>query len=145
MAQIYAMVELMESTVKELKDFNEGLQGTLAIGTISSSGGILLPERICSFNKKYPNINFEIRQGSTNEILELLKSGLIEIGVIRTPLNSEIYESINLPSEPMVAAISDSTSWENNEPSLNTNTTIVWMKDQYLSSVAKHFLQTFEI
>lgn len=218
------MVELMESTVKELKDFNEGLQGTLVIGTISSSGGILLPERICSFNKKYPNINFEIRQGSTNEILELLKSGLIEIGVIRTPLNSEIYESISLPSEPMVAAISDSSSWKNNdksiyikelankpllvhrryekmiidlcnragfeprilckiedtrsilllantgmgvailpkdwielipnmnlsykeinEPSLNTNTTIVWMKDQYLSSVAKHFLQTFEV
>ncbi|MBI6874587.1 LysR family transcriptional regulator [Clostridium aciditolerans] len=218
------MIELMESTVKELKDFNEGLEGTLSIGTISSSGDILLPQRICSFNKKYPNINFEIREGSTSEILELLKSGLIEIGIIRTPLNSEIYESISLPSEPMVAATSDSTYWENNEktiylkdladkpllvhrryekaivelcsqagfeprilckiedtrsilllaktgmgvaivpkdwielipnaklsykeinePSLNTSTTIIWMKDQYLSSIAKHFLRTFEV
>lgn len=218
------MMELMESTVKELKDFNEGLEGTLSIGTISSSGDILLPQRICSFNKKYPNINFEIREGSTNEILELLKSGLIEIGIIRTPLNSEIYESISLPSEPMVAASSDSMYWESNEkdiylsdladkpllvhrryekaivelcnqagveprilckiedtrsilllaktgmgvaivpkdwielipnaklsykeinePSLNTSTTIIWMKDQYLSSIAKHFLQTFEV
>lgn len=218
------MIELMESTVKELKDFNEGLEGTLSIGTISSSGDILLPQRICSFNKKYPNINFEIREGSTSEILELLKSGLIEIGIIRTPLNSEIYESISLPSEPMVAASSDSTYWENNEkdiylsdlagkpllvhrryekaiielcnqagfeprilckiedtrsilllaktgmgvaivpkdwielipnaklsykeinePSLNTSTTIIWMKDQYLSSIAKRFLQTFEV
>lgn len=218
------MMELMESTVKELKDFNEGLEGTLLIGTISSSGDILLPQRICSFNKKYPNINFEIREGSTNEILELLKNGIIEIGIIRTPLNSEIYESISLPSEPMVAATSHSMNWEDNEkniclkdladkpllvhrryekmilelcnqrgfeprilckiedtrsilllantgvgvaivpkdwiklipnmnlsykeinePSLNTSTTIVWVKDQYLSSVAKHFLQTFEV
>lgn len=218
------MTELMESTVKELKDFNEGLEGTLSIGTISSSGDILLPERIYSFNKKYPKINFEIQECGTNEILELLKSGVIEIGIIRTPLNSEIYESINLPPEPMVAAISVSIHWgdneksisldelagkpllvhrryekmiielcehsgfeprilckiedtrsilllantgmgvaivpkdwielipninlnykEINEPSLNTSTTIVWMKDQYLSSIAKHFLETFEV
>lgn len=217
------MTELMESTVKELKDFNEGLQGTLSIGTISSSGDILLPQRICSFNKKYPKINFEIRECSTNEVLELLKSGVIEIGIIRTPLNSEIYQSINLPVEPMVAAISNGKYWENseesitlaelagrpllvhrryekmiaelchqagyeprilckiedtrsilllantgigiaivpkdwiklipninlyykeiNEPSLNTGTTIVWMKDQYLSSAARNFLNTFE-
>lgn len=218
------MTELMESTVKELKDFNEGLQGTLSIGTISSSGDILLPQRICSFNKKYPKINFEIRECGTNEILELLKSGVIEIGIIRTPLNSEIYKSIKLPIEPMVAAISGNVYWGNNEksinlgeladkpllvhrryekmivevckqdgfeprilckiedtrsillmaktgigvaivpkdwielipdinlnykeinePSLNTSTTIVWIKDQYLSSTAKNFLQTFEV
>ncbi|ADK14835.1 MULTISPECIES: LysR family transcriptional regulator [Clostridium] len=216
------IIELMESTVKELKDFNEGMEGTLSIGTISSAGDILLPQRIYSFNKKYPKINFEIQECSTNEILELLKSGVIEIGIIRTPLNSEIYESINLPIEPMVAASSNSFYWNNkgkiclnelagkpllvhrryekmiielckqtgfnprilckiedtrsillladtgmgigivpkdwielipntnlnykeiNEPSLDTNTTIVWMKDQYLSSAAKHFLQTFK-
>ncbi|OAA88804.1 LysR family transcriptional regulator [Clostridium coskatii] len=217
------IIELMDSTVKELKDFNEGMEGTLSIGTISSAGDILLPQRIYSFNKKYPKINFEIRECSTNEILELLKSGVIEIGIIRTPLNSETYESISLPIEPMVAASSNSFYWNNkrkiclneladkpllvhrryekmiielckqtgfnprilckiedtrsillladtgmgvgivpkdwielipntnlnykeiNEPSLNTNTTIVWMKDQYLSSAAKHFLQTFKV
>lgn len=217
------MVELMESTIKELEDFNEGVEGTLSIGTIASSGDILLPKRIYSFNKKYPKINFEIRECSTNEILELLKNGVIEIGIIRTPLNSEIYDSINLPIEPMVAAATDSFNLGNenkkvylselkdkpllvhrryekmieelckkagfdprilckiedtrsilllantgmgiaivpkdwielipnislncreiNEPALNTRTTIVWMKGQYLSSAAKHFLQTFK-
>ncbi len=217
------MIELMESTVKELKDFNEGLEGTLSIGIISSSGNIIFPKRICNFNRKYPNINFEIRECSTNEILELLKSGVIEIGIIRTPLNSEVYESISLPIEPMVAATSNNYHWDNkrkniylrelvdkpllvhrryekmilglctqegfkprilckiedtrsilllanagmgiaivpkdwvelipnmnlsykiiNEPTLNTSTTIVWMKGHYLSSAAKHFLETFQ-
>lgn len=218
------IMELTDSTVKELKDFNEGLQGTLSIGAISSSGDLLLPQRIYEFNKKYPDINFEIQECSTDEILELLKSGVIEIGIIRTPINSEIYETINLPSEPMAAAVRDNLHWENNkkninlnelagkpllvhrryekmiteacsragfkprilckiedtrsillladtgmgvaivpkgwielipninlnfkeinEPSLNTCTTIVWMKDQYLSSIARHFLETFEV
>lgn len=98
------IVELMNSTVKELKDFSEGIIGTLSIGTIASSGDTLLPVRVNSFNKKYPKINFEIRECSTIEILDMLRSGIIEIGIIRTPLNSDEFETIYLPNEPMVAA-----------------------------------------
>jgi len=215
--------ELLDTTTKELKDFNEGIKGTLSIGTIHSSGDILLPSRIYNFNIKYPNINFEIRECSTDEILDLLKNGMIEIGIIRTPLVSKTFGSICLPMEPMVAAtgnpdyfnnskkkielsklrespllvhrryepmiveackqngfeprilckIEDTKSilyyavtgmgiaiipkdWVNlvpginlkyreiNEPSLETGTTIIWMKDQYLSSAARHFLDTFK-
>ncbi|PJI09194.1 MULTISPECIES: LysR family transcriptional regulator [Clostridium] len=218
------IMKLIESTVKELKDFNEGIQGTLSIGSISSSGDILLPQRIYDFHKKYPKINFEIQECGTDEILELLKNGVIDIGIIRTPINSEIYESINLPSVPMAAVSNKDMCWktsnktislsdldgkpllvqrryeklivelckkagfqprilckiedthsilllantgigvaiipkdsvglisgvdlnykEINEPSLNTSTTVVWLKDQYLSYAAKHFLQTFKI
>jgi DNA-binding transcriptional LysR family regulator len=217
------ILELLDSTTKELKDYNEGIKGTLAIGTIQSSGDMLLPGRIYDFNIKYPNINFEIRECSTDEILELLKSGMIEIGIIRTPLLSKTFGSICLPMEPMVAAsgnpsffkddknkielpelsgspllvhrryepmiveackqngfeprilckIEDTKSilfyavtgmgvaiipkdWVNlipginliykeiNEPSLETGTTIIWMKDQYLSSAARNFLETFK-
>jgi DNA-binding transcriptional LysR family regulator len=106
------MLELMDRTVKELKDFNEGLQGTLSIGAISSAGDILLPNWIYNFHKQYPGINFHIRECHTHEILELLNNGLIEIGVIRTPINSELYESILLPNEPMIAATSGSLFWK---------------------------------
>lgn len=218
------IIELTETTEKELKDLREGLQGTLSIGTIASEGDTLLLKRIVSFHEKYPNISFDIRECTTNEILQLLNNGLIEIGIIRTPLNSEGFESIYLPNEPMVAAtkgnqywdeqqksiplkelenkpllvprryekaivtscrelgfeprilckIEDTRSilsWSNtgmgiaiiprdwtglipnsdlkytelDEPSLVTRTGIIWMKNRYLSSIAKHFLETFEV
>ncbi|MCR3759451.1 LysR family transcriptional regulator [Clostridium felsineum] len=107
------MLELKERTIKELRDFNEGLQGTLSIGAISSAGDILLPNWIYNFHKKYKNINFHVRECDTHEILELLNNGLIEIGIIRTPLNSELYESISLPEEPMIAAASENLFWYN--------------------------------
>ncbi|MHB1653050.1 MAG: LysR family transcriptional regulator [Desulfitobacteriaceae bacterium] len=217
------MLELMETTIKELKDYNEGLQGTLSIGTISS-GAMLLSKRIHSFHQIYPGINFQIREGGTYEILELLKSRVIEIGIIRTPLNTEAYESICLPNEPMVAATRDDSNWEEHqkyihltelankpllvdrryekiivescqqagfepriicksddsraillwantgmgtaivpktwigliqntnlkykvidEPSLITGTAIIWLKNQYLPSAARHFLETFKV
>lgn len=217
------IVDLSKTTVKELKDFGEGVRGTLSVCAIASVRDMLLPNRIREFHEKYPYVDFEIREGSTFEILELLKSGVVEIGVIRSPLDQEVFHSIGLTDEPMVAAVSDQSDWswnkeeislnelkdrpllvhrrfENlitelcqqagfeprilckiedtrsillladsgmgvaiipqdwmnlipntslryvkvNEPALITKTAVVWMKNAYLSSVARHFLETFQ-
>lgn len=97
------ILELTEKTAKELKDLKEGLQGTLSIGTIASAGETLLPLKIQSFHEKYPGVEFHIRESGTFEILELIKGGVVEIGVIRTPFIQDTFEHINLPDEPMVA------------------------------------------
>lgn len=217
------ILELTGATTKELRDFNEGIQGTLSIGAVSSSGATLLPERIHNFNSKYPGINFEIWEGNTYRILEILNSGVIEIGIVRTPFNIENFESIRLPIEPMVAAISGNLYFEEpekhiyltdlvdkpliiyrrfekiilqacqkagfeptilcktddarttllwadsgmgiavvpksavglirssslkykeiSESSLETQVVAIWMKNRYLSTAAKHFLETFQ-
>lgn len=97
------ILELSDTTVKELKDFDNGLKGTLSIGTVSSSGATFLPERIQKFNKNFPGISFEIWEGNTYRILEILNSGIIEIGIVRTPFNISTFDCIKMPLEPMVA------------------------------------------
>lgn len=97
------ILELTDETCRELKDYNKGVAGTLSIGTVSSSGSLFHPERIQKFNRNYPEINFEIWEGNTFKILEFLNSGLIEIGIVRTPFNIEDFQSILLEREPMIA------------------------------------------
>lgn len=97
------IVELMGSTVKEVRDSVSEMQGTLSVGFVASSGAALLPHRIPDFNRHYPEITFKIREGSTHRILDLLNSGVIEVGIVRTPFNLENYEYIELPGEGMVA------------------------------------------
>lgn len=217
------ILELTDSTIKELNDFNKGLVGTLKIGAVSSSGATLLPDRIQKFNEKYPGIKFEIWESNTYKVLELINSGVIEIGIVRTPFNIENYNSICLHKEPMVAAYAKdifgdkaeksiplgelmnfpliiyrrfeklifqcfhniglepnilcktddartTLLWaasgigtaivprsaielipganlsykEIDEPSLITQIAAIWMKNGYLSSSAKHFLETFK-
>jgi|GEM_PF-5752241 len=46
--------------------------------------------------------------------LELIKDGVVEIGIIRTPINQDIFEYINLPDEPMVAGVLSDLFWEDN-------------------------------
>lgn len=112
------IIDLMEKTTKELKDLKEGLQGTLSIGTIASAGETLLPAKIQNFHEKFPGVDFRIKESGTLEILELIKSGIVEIGIIRTPFNQDIYEYINLQDEPMVAGALGKF-WNNETESLD--------------------------
>lgn len=217
------ILELTDATIKELRDFNSGVQGTLSIGAVSSSGATLLPDRIYRFHKNYPDINFEVWEGNTYRILDILNSGIIEIGIVRTPFNIQSFESICLPKEPMIAAINSDLYWDEHkecislselsnkpliiyrrfekliteafekagfepnilcktddarstllwadsgigiaivpkvalklinstnlrykridEPSLETQIAAIWMKNRYLSTAARHFLECFE-
>jgi len=97
------ILDLMDTTIKEVKDINKGLQGRLSIGTVSSAGATFLPERLSSYHKKYPGINFEIFDEDTYKIMELLAKGLVDIGIIRTPFNLDMFEAITLPEVPMMA------------------------------------------
>jgi DNA-binding transcriptional LysR family regulator len=116
------MLELMDSTIKEVKDIDDGILGTLSIGTVSSVGATILPELISKLMNKYPNINLEIFDQDTNSILELLNNRVIEIGIIRTPFNTDIFDSIILPEEPMVVASSSPIEGSSTEIYLNSLT-----------------------
>lgn len=101
------ILNLTNATVKEMKDIEEGQSGTLSMGTVSSSGSIIFTEKMKKFHEIYPNINFEIYEGNTFKILELLNKGLIEIGVVRSPFDIHNLNFMCLPKEPMIAAMSD--------------------------------------
>lgn len=94
----------MDMTNRELETFESGFQGTLTIGTIATSTAILLTSSVQLFHQKFPNVRFEIQNMSTHKILESLKIGIIELGIIRTPLDSEDYDSFTLQKQPMAAA-----------------------------------------
>ncbi|HWR28200.1 MAG TPA: LysR family transcriptional regulator [Negativicutes bacterium] len=100
------ILELVKKTEKELKDLEQGVQGTLCIGSVASWCAMLLPDRISLFNQRYPAIQYQLREGSVQRIKDLLHSGVIEIGIIPGPVDSELYESLELPKVPIVAAMS---------------------------------------
>lgn len=112
------MLDLMDLTIKELKNFEGGIQGTIRIGTIPTSANIVLPEIINNFHKTYPNVKFEIRNMNTHIIQQSLNNGTIEIGIIRTPLNSDLYDYIYFQNQPMVVAVSDNLHWNKQKKSI---------------------------
>lgn len=112
------ILKLMDISIKEVKDINDGLAGKLSIGTVSAAGATFLPQLISNFHKKFPNVTFEIIDEDTSTIIQLLSKGLIDIGIIRTPCNTEGFELINLPEEPMIVA-SKIDYWDKNKSIIN--------------------------
>lgn len=96
---------LVDGTVKEITEVNGGLGGTISIGTVTTSGAALLPNVISQFHSLYPNVTFQVWEGDGYRVFELLDNRVIEIGIIRAPFDSETYESITLPDEPLVIAM----------------------------------------
>ncbi len=56
-----------------------------------------------SFSKKYPKIRYEISEGNTYELLEMLRQGRIEVALARTPFPTEGLSCVYLEAEPMMA------------------------------------------
>ncbi|AIF49707.1 LysR family transcriptional regulator [Pelosinus sp. UFO1] len=103
--RVEQILGLVDGTVKEITELNSGLVGTLSIGTVTTSGATLLPNLLHQFHKVYPHVTFQLWEGDGSRILDLLNNRVIEIGIIRAPFDSEIYESITLPDEPLVIAM----------------------------------------
>ena len=103
--RVEQIVGLVDNTIKEITELNSGIAGTLSIGTVTTSGAILLPNLLHRFHSLYPDVTFQLWEGDGYRILELLDNRIIEVGIIRAPFDSGIYESITLPDEPLMIAM----------------------------------------
>lgn len=103
---LYARVEhilgLVDGTVREITEIGSGVAGAIRLGTITTSGAMLVPELLTEFHRRYPQVKYHIWEAEGARILELLDNRVIEIGITRTQVDSKVYESIILPNEPLV-------------------------------------------
>ena len=106
---LYSRVEhilgMVDGTVREITEIGSGIAGSIQLGTITTSGALLLPELISEFHRCYPQVTYQIWEAEGARILELLDNRVIEIAITRTQVDSKVYESIVLPNEPLVVVM----------------------------------------
>lgn len=103
---LYARVErilgMVDGTVREISEIGTGVAGAIRIGTITSSGALVMPRLMREFHRRWPMVTFEIWEGEGTRILEMLDSHAIEIGITRSQVDANLYESLVLANEPLV-------------------------------------------
>ena len=60
-------------------------------------------KHIKKFHEEYPGVNFELYEGNTFQLIEKLKTGTIEIAIVRSPFHEDGFNCVYLEEEPMVA------------------------------------------
>ncbi len=100
------ILEYIDGSIEEVKELADGTKGTLSIGTIASLGAELLPSRIREFQRHYPKVQFQVWEGDPNRIMELVEKRIVELGIVRLPIDNRLFEMVSLPDEPIVVAMS---------------------------------------
>ena len=98
------MLLLADAAKEEVAQLGEGVRGVLRLGVISSCGPTLFTPALGAFCRRYPELQIEVREGNSYELVELLRSGAIETAVLRTPFAAEGLVLFPLRSEPMAVA-----------------------------------------
>ncbi|MES2892827.1 MAG: LysR substrate-binding domain-containing protein [Bacteroidota bacterium] len=89
-----------------VRDRNGKLQGELRIGIIPTLAPYLLPMFLQPFLNSYPDIRIRVKEMTTDIILEKLKAGRIDAGLLVTPLLDNSITEYPLFYEELVAYVS---------------------------------------
>ncbi len=106
-----ARIVLKESyKVKELiSNRKGGVEGELKIGIIPTMAPYLMPKVISAFMDKYPRVQLIVWEYTTEQIIYELKNGLLDCGILSTPVNDRSLRETPLFYESFVAYLSKSS------------------------------------
>jgi LysR family hydrogen peroxide-inducible transcriptional activator len=99
-AEGMVVIEQLKKINKEIESLHEvtnqlkgEVKGTLTIAVIPTIAPFLLPLFLHRFARKFPNLHIEVREQTTSEIMRMIKSRDLDIGIISIPINDpEIIE-----------------------------------------------------
>jgi LysR family hydrogen peroxide-inducible transcriptional activator len=78
--------EKINSIIKEHKNL---ISGELKIGIIPTLAPYLLPLFIGNYKRRYPNINIQVEELTTANIIDHLHRDLLDVGILVTPLKED--------------------------------------------------------
>lgn len=102
------ILSLAERTRSEVLAMGEGMRGTISIGLVEGMAPDIAAEWFAGFMKQHPNVRFRILDGSTDDLLEKLRSGIISLAVITSPCDHSLLHSFHVGEEQMAALMSKS-------------------------------------
>jgi len=94
----------MEEAILEVKEFSEEISGTLSVGSTIYCAPILL-SNLKEFRRKYSHIKFNIWEGDSTHLMNLLKNRQIDIAITGGPFSQKDIEMKKLEVDPCVLVV----------------------------------------
>ena len=69
-------------------------EGTLSIATTNTQARYVLPEVISQFHQRYPNVNLELHQGTSEQIADLVAAGRVDFAIATD--SQDLFPELNL-------------------------------------------------
>ncbi len=133
------ILSLVNKTKEEIRAMDKGMRGKIAIGLVEGSAPIIAAEWIERFASKHKNVEFKVVDGNSDELIQKLRSGLIDMAVITSPCDNTLLNSFKVGQEKMTAFMSK----DNPLASIEGNTIdLILLKDKPLIIPSREAMNT---
>jgi DNA-binding transcriptional LysR family regulator len=99
------IVRLTESAAQSIRRIASGEEGTITVGFTASCGYSFLPRLLLERAARLPKIDVALREMVGTEQVEGLIKGVIDVGLMRSPVEGEEFVTLKVSSEGLVAAL----------------------------------------
>lgn len=100
------IVSMSDRSIEDIKEMNTGLKGTLYIAGVEGKAPSLIASWISEFSKLYPEVQYSLWNGNSDDVNNRVRKGLCDVAVIMEPFDPQGVHSIPLCSEPWIALFS---------------------------------------
>ncbi len=100
-----SVLDTLQKGIKDLQEQEGVVTGTIRLGVIPSICSYLMPEVLTSLAKNAPRIKVELYEETTSVLVEDLKSGKLDMGILALPVEDRGISAITLCTEPFFVAV----------------------------------------
>ena len=100
------ILSLANKTSEEIRSLSKGMHGKISIGLVEGSAPNIAANWIEAFSNQYKNVTFHVVDGNSDELIQKLRSGLINLAVITSPCDNTLLNSFKVGQEIMTAFMS---------------------------------------
>jgi DNA-binding transcriptional LysR family regulator len=95
----------LEQAIQTGRQASRGELGQLVIGFVSSAAYSVLPKILSHFRQSLPAIELALHELTTDQQLQWLRDGRIDVGFVRPPIDDEALSVTTILQEPLVVAL----------------------------------------
>lgn len=100
------MLKLKRDLEADLSTPNTLVKGKILLGITNYLGSMLLAKLLPRYQRKFPNMEIEIIEASSDEMEEMIKTMKVDLGILHQPMHPADFNMIPLSEHRFVAALS---------------------------------------
>lgn len=101
----YRIFRQLDQAIQAGQRASRGEMGQLVIGFVSSAAYNVLPGVLQTFRSQFPAVNLTLRELTTDQQLQRLREGRIDVGFLRPPVGDDSFDLTPILQEPLVVAL----------------------------------------
>ena len=106
-----AILQEVKNIKEFIRDEKESIEGEFRLGVIPTLAPYLLPRFLNEFLEKHPGTSFTVMELQTEEIIRLLKTNRLDVGILVTPLDDKEIREVPIFYEPILVYTSENLKY----------------------------------